>query len=515
MHIIRSLCVAASLAALAHAGSIQFVQEGWSGGGRLTVRFDGADADRDGVIQQLELSLFDAVYTPPAGSNIAWGLVDIQPDAFFFTDLDNFLIFAANPTYSVVDTAFEGEALATIFDSQLFPIDSTSAPPAAEAPEPGGLAIPGAIVLLLLAARRRMNPHRHRWILSLCAAAALSCPAAFAQRDGRTLFQQETFGGNGRTCSTCHSQVNGTVSPQDAQRRFIANRLDPLFRHDGSDDGQGNGILRMLTEATVLVTLSLPSNVRLAQDPSARTVTLRRGIPSTLNTPALDTVLMLDGREPDLATQAGNAIRNHAQGSIPPDQAELDAIARFELTDPFFSSSPLRDFARGGPAPLLPAGTTDSEIRGRAFFEDRFDPGHPKLGACALCHSGPMLNRTNQFFIPPAGARFQSVAVSEFNSAKNPVQAFVFRNPDGSETTIASADPGRALITGDPRDANLFKIPSLWGVRHTAPYFHDNSARTLVDLVEHYSRLFVLIPNGFQMTPQDKADVVAYLKLLE
>ena len=157
MHIIRTLCLAAFLAALAHAGSIQFVQEGWSSGGRFTVRFDGADANRDGVIEQLELSLFDAVYTPPAGSNIAWGLVDIQPDAFFFTDFGNFLIFAANPGYSVVDTAFEGEALATIFDSQLFPLDSTSAPAVAEAPEPAGLAIPGAMVLLLLAARRRVR----------------------------------------------------------------------------------------------------------------------------------------------------------------------------------------------------------------------------------------------------------------------------------------------------------------------------------------------------------------------
>jgi len=155
MHMIRTLCLAAILAALAHAGAIQFVQEGWSGGGRLNVRFDAADSNRDGVIEQLKLSLFDAVYTPPAGSNIAWGLGDIQPDAFFFADLDNFLIFAANPTYSLVDTAFEGAALATIFDSQLFPIDSTSAPAVAEAPEPAGLAIPGAIVVLLFAARPR------------------------------------------------------------------------------------------------------------------------------------------------------------------------------------------------------------------------------------------------------------------------------------------------------------------------------------------------------------------------
>ncbi len=34
----------------------------------------------------------------------------------------------SNRSYSGVDTAFEGEALATVFDSQIFPLDSTSAP---------------------------------------------------------------------------------------------------------------------------------------------------------------------------------------------------------------------------------------------------------------------------------------------------------------------------------------------------------------------------------------------------
>jgi cytochrome c peroxidase len=117
---------------------------------------------------------------------------------------------------------------------------------------------------------------------------------------GKHLFERETFGGNGRTCSTCHSASTGTVSPEDAQRRFKRNPGDPLFRHDGSDDFQGNGVSRMLTDATVLVEIPLPLNVSLADDPSARSVILRRGIPSTLNTPALDTVLMLDGRQPSL-----------------------------------------------------------------------------------------------------------------------------------------------------------------------------------------------------------------------
>lgn len=360
--------------------------------------------------------------------------------------------------------------------------------------------------------------NRKMFLLGLAAAGGIVAAAA-ALRDGRFLFEEETFGGNGRTCLTCHSRDTGTVSPLDAQRRFALNRQDPLFRHDGSDDGRGHGALRMLTEATILVEIPLPPNVRLAGDPLARSVTVRRGIPSTLNTPALDPVLMVDGREPGLVNQARNALRNHAQ-VLPAGAGDVDlgSIASFQLSDRFFSSDAVRQFARGGPAPALPNGTTESEKRGRKFFEDTFDPQNLKAGSCALCHSGPMLDRTNQFFpVPPAGSRFQSVGVSEFNQARNPVHTFLFRNADGSETPVISPDPGRALITGKVEDANFFKIPSLRGLSRTAPYFHDNSARTMEDTAAHYAKLFaVLFPgNAVILTPQDQADIVAFMKLLE
>ena len=124
--------------------------------------------------------------------------------------------------------------------------------------------------------------------------------------EGKRLFERETFGGNGRTCQTCHDQTTGTVSPEDAQERFRKNRRDPLFVHDGSDDEDGDGfgdgrhVTRMLNEATVLMRIPLHSNVTVKDDPTARVVTLARGIPTTLNTPALDKVLMLDGRQPTL-----------------------------------------------------------------------------------------------------------------------------------------------------------------------------------------------------------------------
>ena len=54
--------------------------------------------------------------------------------------------------------------------------------------------------------------------------------------EGQRLFDHETFGGNGRTCRTCHSSSNGTIDPEEVAKRLAANPSDPLFLHDGLDD---------------------------------------------------------------------------------------------------------------------------------------------------------------------------------------------------------------------------------------------------------------------------------------
>jgi cytochrome c peroxidase len=43
----------------------------------------------------------------------------------------------------------------------------------------------------------------------------------------------------------------------------------------------------------------------------------------------------------------------------------------------------------------------------------------------------------------------------------------------------------------------------------TGPYFHDGSATTLAAVVDHYITQF-----GLALTPQQKADLVEYLKSL-
>lgn len=127
----------------------------------------------------------------------------------------------------------------------------------------------------------------------------------------------------------------------------------------------------------------------------------------------------------------------------------------------------------------------------------------------------------------PAGTRFQSVLVSELNQANNPVYNFLVQTPEGP-VTIPSPDPGRALATGNfagfpvqGGEFSNFKIPILWGVKNTAPYFHDNSAKTLEQVVEHYALFFMIATDcNFDgdppliMTQQDKADLLAFLKLL-
>jgi len=95
---------------------------------------------------------------------------------------------------------------------------------------------------------------------------------------------------------------------------------------------------------------------------------------------------------------------------------------------------------------------------------------------------------------------------------------------------LFSTDPGRAAITGDPHDFESFDVPPLRGIANTAPYFHDNSAETLRDVVDIYSLFIVqffpplnlplINPPEFEggppesLTPEQKQDLLDFLNLL-
>lgn len=68
----------------------------------------------------------------------------------------------------------------------------------------------------------------------------------------------------------------------------------------------------------------------------------------------------------------------------------------------------------------------------------------------------------------------------------------------------------RYALTGNQRDKNVFKVPTLRNIALTAPYFHDGSAKTLSEAVRLMSHHNV----GIKPTEQEEIDLISFLKSL-
>jgi len=85
-------------------------------------------------------------------------------------------------------------------------------------------------------------------------------------------------------------------------------------------------------------------------------------------------------------------------------------------------------------------------------------------------------------------------------------------------------DLGLGKITNNASDNAKFKTPTLRNIEFSAPYMHDGRFSTLEEVVEHYNSggeysltvdpLMKKLGVGLQLTNQEKADLVAFLKTL-
>ncbi len=79
-------------------------------------------------------------------------------------------------------------------------------------------------------------------------------------------------------------------------------------------------------------------------------------------------------------------------------------------------------------------------------------------------------------------------------------------------------DLGRYVVTKDEQDKGAFKTPTVRNVALSAPYMHDGSLKTLMDVVEHYAKGGTKNPHLSQkmvpllLTQQDKLDLVAFME---
>jgi cytochrome c peroxidase len=81
-------------------------------------------------------------------------------------------------------------------------------------------------------------------------------------------------------------------------------------------------------------------------------------------------------------------------------------------------------------------------------------------------------------------------------------------------------DLGRYVVTGNEEDKGAFKTPSLRNIESNPPYMHDGSQETLEEVVEFYAKGGHPNPHlskdirKLELTDQDKADLVAFMKAL-
>ena len=83
----------------------------------------------------------------------------------------------------------------------------------------------------------------------------------------------------------------------------------------------------------------------------------------------------------------------------------------------------------------------------------------------------------------------------------------------------------RYHVTGDPMDLGAYKATTLRNIELTGPYMHDGRFATLDDVINFYSHDLVWSPyvnplmhhinnQGVQLTPQEKADLKAFIQTL-
>jgi hypothetical protein len=122
-------------------------------------------------------------------------------------------------------------------------------------------------------------------------------------------------------------------------------------------------------------------------------------------------------------------------------------------------------------------------------------------GTCTTCHDSPNVGNHSV-------ALGVNIGINDVSRRTPDMPVFTLQRK-GNPEIIQTLDPGRALITGKWADIGKIKGPILRGLAARAPYFHNGSAATLMDVVDFYDTRFSL-----GLTGEEKNDLVRFLSAL-
>lgn len=142
--------------------------------------------------------------------------------------------------------------------------------------------------------------------------------------------------------------------------------------------------------------------------------------------------------------------------------------------------------------------------------------GIPSLiGTCGTCHDTP--NVGNHSFPTPLNIGTGdpspsnlSVSLGQLDISYLPqITVCQLVNGQPSSNCKTTSDLGQALIDGNFDHVGKIKGPILRGLSARAPFFHNGSAQTLLDVVHFYEKRF-----GLVLSPQDELDLFNFLTAL-
>ena len=281
---------------------------------------------------------------------------------------------------------------------------------------------------------------------------------------GRDLFFNETFNGNGRTCGSCHrAENNFTIDPafiatlSDDDPLFVAEFNPALKEHfekpelmrqfglilenlDGFGDLANRFVLRGVPH-----TLGLRTSVQSQQGP--RTGWSGDGAPGDGSLRSFAVGAVIQHFPKTLHRVAGVDFRL-------PTEEELDALEAFQL-----SLGRQDELA----LPLSLNGTVAK--RGQEIFND------PTLGKCFACHTNAGANGNPNIFGPGAGNLSFNTGVEDLPDQPADLTGALVPPDDGFGT------PGNGK----------FNTPPLSEAADTGPFFHNNSIETIEGSVAFYN----------------------------
>jgi cytochrome c peroxidase len=348
-----------------------------------------------------------------------------------------------------------------------------------------------------------MNSRSRRrgcWLVPVAAVGVLAGGVARAQQadlieEGRRLFLEETFDGNGRTCATCHPPSNNFTIDPEFIRTLSGN--DPLFVTAPSKPDLKDLEVRRLLQQFGLVL----ENVDGFDQPG-----VLRGVPHTLGLSqsivsdqsgfANATGWSGDGSPGDhsLRSFATGAVIQHFTKSLNrvegvdfrlPTEDELDALEAFQLS-----------LGRQEEVNIDPA-TSDALVFTDDFVEDGkllFDNAPSRNGngrGCDACHKNAGANNaaginrnfgTGAMFVTNApGCLLGFVGPGDGGFGVEPV-------PDMSRRDLCGTGPSGGTKAIVQFQGNLtMNTPSLIEAADTPPFFHNNSAATIEEAVTFYT----------------------------